>query len=130
MKLLIATTRTQGHRANDFHCGEEGELVRFASVCARDSTPEVNPDGGCGCARSFAGFVTARATTTAMVSEVAMTRDEYVKAMIDAYGFPGIEEEVAAEADYLITLAESLPVGAVLEVRGDEINVRPSGGIA
>ncbi|WP_433379317.1 DUF7715 family protein [Streptosporangium sp. CA-115845] len=123
MHLLVATTQTQGRRGDDFHNGEEGELVRFASLCGRDGG---DPAGGCGCARSFTGFTSAKATTTALVCEVDMSRDDYVQALVSAYAFPvaGMEALVAAEADRLIALAGRLPLGAVVEVRGEEVRVR------
>jgi len=123
MHLLVATTQTQGRRGDDFHYCKEGELVRFASACGRDGG---DPAGGCGCARSFAGFDSAKATTTALVREVDMSRDDYVQALISAYAFPvpGMEAAIAVEADSLIALAGRLPLGAVVEVRGEELRVR------
>src|SRR5579862_8855950 len=53
MKILTATSRTQGQRNSDFNWCIEGELVHFGLVCAADQD---DPDGGCGCGRAFAGL--------------------------------------------------------------------------
>lgn len=51
MKIITATSQTQGQRASDFSFCIEGELVTYATViCDRDR--EEGPDGGCGCGRS------------------------------------------------------------------------------
>jgi len=70
MKVLVATTRTQGARPNDYHYCIEGELVRINEVCARDRG---DPDGGCGCGRGFGGLNSHQATTTARIAEVPLT---------------------------------------------------------
>ena len=66
MKVLVATSQTQGQRENDFNFCVEGELVTVGLVCATD---RYDPDGGCGCGRAFAGLNSHRATTTAKVKE-------------------------------------------------------------
>lgn len=94
---------------NDFNNCIPGELVRLASVCDRD---DGDPDGRCGCARSFAGFVSAKATTTAIVAETDMTRDAYILDFARSYGLvpdTGVDEEIVAAADQLIALAAGLP---------------------
>jgi hypothetical protein len=51
MKVLTATSRTQGERSGDYCFCVEGELVTLPQViCARDAR---NPDGGCGCGRGW-----------------------------------------------------------------------------
>ncbi|WP_435875780.1 DUF7715 family protein [Nonomuraea wenchangensis] len=64
---------TRGQRANDYNYCLPGELVRLASLCDCDHG---DPDGPCGCARSFAGFRSPARTTTAIVTEMAIARDE------------------------------------------------------
>ncbi|MGW3352645.1 DUF7715 family protein [Nonomuraea rubra] len=124
MHVLAETRHTQGQRPNDFNNCVPGELVRLASVCDRDRG---DPDGMCGCARSFAGFTSAKATTTAIVIELDMTRDAYLHDLARSYRLPpgtGVDEDLVAEADQLIALAASLPLGAVIEIRGDVAEVR------
>ena len=50
MKLLVATTKTQGQRKNDFCWVPEDEIVQFAFVCDGEKI-----DGSCGCRRSMSG---------------------------------------------------------------------------
>src|SRR4029078_10624020 len=78
MKVLVATSETQGQRANDFSYCVEGELVTVGLVCAIDRR---NPDGGCGCGRAFAGLSSHLATTTAKVKEVDLSEADYVEAL-------------------------------------------------
>ncbi|HEX4815354.1 MAG TPA: hypothetical protein VFV66_21640 [Nonomuraea sp.] len=105
MKLLVETRLTQGQRTNDFNHCLPGELVRLASVCDRDNG---DPDGGCGCARSFAGFASALGTTTAIVADVDMTRDVYIQNLTRSYGLTpetaegdaraALDEDIVADA--------------------------------
>ena len=124
MKVITATARTQGRRDNDFYWCVDGELViPPTSICARDRD---DPDGGCGCGRSFGGLSSHRATTTAQVSEIeGFTRDDYlvaVRSSLDEQGWP---TEVAADiVDLMMEVAGSFPIGTVLEHRDDHIVVR------
>lgn len=68
-KMLVATRERQGLRRNDFTFVPDGEMVYLGSQCTR-----ATPDDGCGCARSFDGSVTDKATTTAVVVEDADPR--------------------------------------------------------
>lgn len=71
MKVLTATHATQGQRTNDFDWCVDGELVMQPPfVCGTDLD---NPDGGCGCGRSWAGLNSERATTTAIVADVPLS---------------------------------------------------------
>ncbi|GAA1557240.1 hypothetical protein GCM10009678_45290 [Actinomadura kijaniata] len=123
MKLLTATSVTQGYRDNDFDWCVEGELVHIGVVCARDRD---DPDGGCGCGRSFAGLNSHRATTTAMVREVpGFTEDDYVEAIRSSLEQQGYDPSFAEhEAAGLRTLVREWPVGAIVERRLNEIVVR------
>jgi hypothetical protein len=123
MKILSATSLTQGQRDSDFHWCIEGELVHFGLVCAADRN---DPDGGCGCGRSFAGLNSHRATTTAMVREVeGFTRDDYVEAIRSSLSQQGWDPSTAEdEADELIQILADWPVGAVTERRLNHVQVR------
>ncbi|WP_328893840.1 DUF7715 family protein [Streptomyces sp. NBC_00236] len=124
MKLLTATSRTQGNRDNDFTFCVEGELVMITGfVCETD---RLDPDGGCGCGRSFAGLNSGKATTTALVSDLDFTPEDAAEAirsallrskLFDAADIPGITEE-------LLDLADDFPVGTVVEHRLGEIRAR------
>src|SRR4051794_12609609 len=122
MRVLVATSQTQGHRGNDFDFCVEGELVTVGLVCAAD---EQDPDGGCGCGRAFAGLNSHRATTTAKVKEVDLSEEDYVEALrssLSQQGWP--TEDVAELADWLAQLVGGWPVGSVIERRGDDMLIR------
>lgn len=123
IKVLIATSETQGARENDYNWCVEGELVWLAPVCARDRE---DPDGGCGCARGFAGLNSHRATTTAMVRTIeGLTHEDYVEALRSSMDQQGYEPGSAAQiADILIDLVSEWPDGTVVEHRLDYIQTR------
>ncbi len=122
MKVLTATVATQGYRGNDFDFCVEGELVHIGEVCAKDRD---DPDGGCGCGRSFGGLNSHRATTTAMIREIDFSRGDYVEALRSSLDQQGWDPAAAPdEADSLLYLADILPLGAVVERRLSNIAVR------
>lgn len=126
MKVLVATARTQGERRNDYHSCIEGELVRIGEVCRRD---RADPDGGCGCGRGFGGLSSHRATTTAQVAEVPLSREDYVEAIRSSMAMQGwgdCPDCAERDADELIEIAAGWPVGAVVERRLDVLSVRSS----
>ena len=112
MKVLTATSRTQGQRGNDFHWCIEGELVHFGMVCATD---HADPDGGCGCGRAFAGLNSHRATTTAMIREIeSFTRDDYIEAVRSSLDQQGWDPATAERDQRDGREPDSTPGGAVL----------------
>jgi hypothetical protein len=124
MKLLVATARTQGDRSNDYHWCIEGELVRVGDVCPSDRS---DPDRGCGCGRGFGGLNSHRATTTARIADVPLSRAEYTEAIrssLEQQGWDPCIDCAAREADGLAALVADWPVGAVVERRLDELRVR------
>jgi hypothetical protein len=124
MKVLVATARTQGDRPNDYHWCIEGELVRIGEVCPQDRS---DPDGGCGCGRGFGGLNSHRATTTARIAEVPLSRSDYVEAIrssLQQQGWDPCTDCAESEADELAALVAEWPVGAVVERRLDELRVR------
>jgi len=128
MKLLTATSETQGQRPNDFMWCAEGEIVKFGTECDGEEV-----DGSCGCRRSMAGVKSNRATTTMKVVQVEMTKEELVNALRENYKSAGwydlmdpavAEDNILKEAEDLILLSESFPEGAIIEKRGDKFQVR------
>ena len=122
MKLLVATSDTQGQRGNDFSYCIEGELVTVGLVCAAD---EENPDGGCGCGRAFAGLNSHKATTTAKVKDVELSEEDYVEALrssLAQQGWP--TEDVGELAAWLVQLVSTWSTGSVIERRLDDIFIR------
>jgi hypothetical protein len=129
MKLLTATSLTQGDRDNDYHWCVEGELIRFDVVCGRG---EREPDGGCGCGRGFAGMSSMRATTTAVIRDLPMEVLDVqiaLAASLHAAGYladPSDLAAVAPEAVELISIAREFDVGDVIERRLNVLRVRSS----
>ena len=123
VKLLTATGLTQGYRDNDFHFCVEGELVHIDMPCAKDRS---DPDGACGCGRSFGGLNSHYATTTAMIRDVAgFSPDDYLEALRSSLDQQGYDSSQAVhEAAALHCLAQCWPAGTVLERRLNQIAAR------
>jgi hypothetical protein len=124
VKLLVATSRTQGNRPNDFFWGIDGELVFVGLICRAD---RYDADGACGCGRSFSGLVSCKATTTAEVREVMGTRRELIQAYGDGLDEQGWGRENAPYVlEEILDITSGLPVGTVVERRLDSIRPRIS----
>lgn len=123
IKVLVATSKTQGARDNDYNWCIEGELVWFPPMCRRGRD---DPDDRCGCGRGFGGLNSHRATTTAMVRTIAdLSRDDYVKAIGSSMTAQGYDSTSAPLiADSMLDLVADLPDGAVTEHRLDQLRVR------
>ena len=128
MRVLRATTATNGDVAGDYAAGVPGELVYLGLVCATDRK---DPDGGCGCGRGFSGLNSARATTTAVVADVPLSETEVREAYrsgLTAQGWinPRMSEtEVGEFLDEVVGvvthIAEHFQVGTVLGRRLDQV---------
>ncbi|WP_199589058.1 hypothetical protein [Blastococcus sp. TF02A-26] len=131
MKLLTATSLTQGDLPGDFCFATQGELVWLGEVCARD---RADLDGGCGCGRAFAGLTSRRATTTAVVAELDLSYDDlraqvaegfersgFTPAVLDPLDFTELAEETA---DEMLHIARIWPVGTVVGRRLDNVHRR------
>jgi hypothetical protein len=125
VKLLTATNLSQGYRDNDFDFCVEGELVHIDPPCAKDRR---DPDGPCGCGRSFGGLNSHYATTTAMIRDLdGFTEADYVEALRSSLDQQGWDSSQAVhEAAALYCLAQHWPAGTVLERRLDQIAARRS----
>ena len=129
MRVFTATSEMQGARPGDFCFTTEGELVNLGVTC----DCEKYEPGGCGCGRAWSGLRSFRATTTAVVTEADITRDDLARAIAASFGDveedePGsLESAAGEEADQLLRLAAEWPVGTVLGRREDVVYpVRPS----
>jgi hypothetical protein len=125
MKMLTATKIGQGIRANDYSHTTEGELVLVGLVCATDRK---NPDGGCGCGRGFSGLSSHRATTTAQVRDLPMSREDVILAFVGYYKSAGYgivpRNEVEPEVDELLQFAGKHDTGTIIERRLDLVRPR------
>jgi hypothetical protein len=128
MKLLTATPERQGEQDGDFCFATEGELVLLGFVCAAD---EADPDGGCGCGRAFSGMSSLRATTTALVRDLDLSIDEVRLAVEGYYAAAGMGPDVIGAAEFadvvsatvddMADISRSLPAGAVVGRRLDNL---------
>ncbi|WP_414944374.1 hypothetical protein [Amycolatopsis sp. cmx-11-32] len=116
MKLLVATSKTQGARENDFNDCVEGELIWIAPSC---SDGEASPDSECGCGRSFGGLNSHGGTTTALVADLpGFSYSDYAAALRSSLAAQGWPPEGAYEvATGLLAFTSGWEVGAVLERR-------------
>ncbi len=124
MKVLVATKQKQGIRKNDFSHTNEDELVKFGFECDGESV-----DGECGCKRSFCGFETSKATTTAKIVNKNITKDDYIKLLKKALNKEGwlqgmTEAEVQDIAEELLSIADKFNLNDIIEKRGNKIQVR------
>lgn len=122
MKVLVATSATQGTRPTDFNYCVDGELVWLSEPCYRDAHRLPNP---CGCGRAFAGLASHRATTTAVVADLPLSYTEYEEALrtglVDA-GWPGEWAlDLAPEQEHM---AQFWEVGTVIERDLDILSLR------
>jgi hypothetical protein len=120
MKIIVATSETQGQRPGDFNFVPEGEVL-IVSDC--DCLHE-----GCECKRSMVGVLCGKGTTTMKVIESDLTRDDYLRLVREAnqgYAELGVEESFFDEqADALLALAGEFQAGAVIERNGEDFDVR------
>lgn len=124
MKVLTATTLTNGERDNDFNWCTPGELVMFGVICGRDLR---DPDNGCGCGRAFAGMHSHRATTTAMIEDRSISTGNLevaVRASLEDGGYidaahPHEDDQAMIDEaiDLIRRVTEAFPVGTVVGTR-------------
>jgi hypothetical protein len=123
MKVLVATSQSQGAAPDDFCFTIEGELVWFPPPCDRGAKSSA---GDCGCRRSMGGLASHRATTTVItVSRPGLRFEDLVTAIADSIEAQGYHltlpcERVARDqAIELTKAANEMDPGTVLDRRGD-----------
>jgi hypothetical protein len=134
LNILVATHETQGERSNDFCFAIDNEPVYIGFTCDRDVK---DPDGGCGCGRSFVGMGSGRPTTTAKVVESEINlrdfQEQYVELQrrngwIDLFPEGKKRDKIILdyrrEARELLLLAAPFKVGSIVERRLSVINTR------
>ncbi len=132
MRFLVATSRTQGDRENDYTYCVPGELLWITEVCGRDRR---DPEQGCGCGRGFGGLTSHRATTTGEVADLEITEADLhlaVRTSLSDQGWlPDVLSAVECAAivqevvDEVRAIADRLPVGTVVRRNLDQIHAFP-----
>lgn len=130
MKVLTATS---GSRPGDFTWTVVSEPVRVPEECDSDRAAKELGVDGCGCSRAFGGLSSMQATTTAIIRDLPLTRDDLFSALHGALQAAGFVEEVLEvedvleieeELDWLLQLAADAEVGTVFERDYDEVRIR------
>ena len=131
MKLLTATHEGQGERDGDFFHAVEGEVVVLGEVCATDQN---DPLGGCGCGRAFSGLRSQRATTTALVRDLDLSREDVEFAIATRFAADGITAQTIGDLEYaelfldtvdeLIRFGATWPEGTVVRRTFDGVTIR------
>ncbi len=126
MKVLVATHQTQGTVSGDYCYTVDGELVTPLVVeCAE-------PDE-CGCGRGFPGLASGRATTTAVVADLAhLDRAGLSVALRDSLERGGwlagltaaeIDDEVRDHVETIEWTCMGRPVGTIVRRNGAELRI-------
>lgn len=114
MRVLTATSTTQGDRPDDRCWATEGELVSLPLL--ECSCPD------CGCDRSFAGLDSHRATTTCVVADVSLEPTDLRRAVVRSLAaggwlvdLPALDRELVDDVvTRILEVAGSFPPGTVL----------------
>ena len=117
-KYLVATTKTQGQRDDDFCYADPGESVQYATECANKH---------CGCTWSMSGITTGKGTTTIEVCETTDSRfyeklhSEISCGLRENWRLSSAQAKRGATEyiDDLIKVAETFEAGDIIEKRGE-----------
>jgi hypothetical protein len=114
----------QGARPGDVCEAEENEIVMPVICDSQGST--------CSCDRLMIGVRTSKETTTALIVESDMSRDEYRRAIRESEMCRELAELKMsdaifdAQADELLELAAKFAPGTIIERKGDDFEERPA----
>lgn len=113
MKVLVATSTTQGARDGDFFDAVDGELVFDSGPC---EAVIAGAPWDCDCALAFRGVASGELTTTAVVADLPVGLKEYEGAFRDGLARLGVCRDCAKRVGHAARmLALRWPVGTVLE---------------
>lgn len=121
MKVLVATTETQGMRDDDFCWTVDGELVYVPFATCASPT--------CGCDRAFAGVASSKPTTTAAAVERGIDASAYTTALRDGLARQGWTDGGSASYERWLAdlvrlhrdLAGAFPHETIVEVRDGHV---------
>lgn len=124
MKILLASSLTQGQRHDDFCYVPNGEMVLINEPCAKDTASDGTPmpDGVCGCARSFTGIFSQTGTTTALVVDIDTGFEALMNACYSQYRWTG--EEFVAYIENMEALLAPFAPNTHIGRRGDALYER------
>lgn len=135
MRLLVATTRTNGRVDDDCYGCVEGELVLVDEPCEAHRGAD---EPGCACARTFVGLGSRAATSTALVVESDLREAEVREAVRGGLEDRGLvdpdltpreraEQLVEDALTRVLAVAEHFPPGTVVGRRGERVFPRLGG---
>lgn len=139
MKVLTASTRTNGQHPQDYAFCIPGELLWIPEGCDRDRR---QPDGlcPCGCSLGFGGLNSHRATTTAEVTESRISMagvEEAIRSSLTDQGWlptlvPLIDQRAIVDEvlEEIIHITEHFPIGCVIRRNGDQVYTEAPGRLA
>jgi hypothetical protein len=113
VRVLTATSTTQGDRPDDCCWTTDGELVSLPLL--ECSCPD------CGCDRSFSGLDSHRATTTCAVTDLPLDRGGLRRAVVRSLAAAGWLVDVVETGDDLHLLADEPDPGAGLSALDREL---------
>ncbi len=109
MRVVTATTETQGFADTDYSLAVDGELVQIGGMeCCADCSR---------CERGFPGLASAKSSTTAVVVDLPhMTPELLRQALADSLAAQGRAIDLVEQEAHLIeVVANRYPPGTVLE---------------
>ena len=123
MKALVATSRTQGDRADDFNECVEGELVLISELCERGWRVGAREAR---CARGFIGIGSGKGTTTVEVKELPwLNLEKYAWAIRGYFISTGLPPALAEEyADRQAFVAWGARTGTIVERDRNQLRMR------
>lgn len=131
MKVLVATSVSQGTRSTDVMRCVDGELVYMIEACPASRR---RPYGPCECGITFRGMTSDEISTTAIVRAVpGLDLATYVDCLDATHRFKSsvgctCEFDAVAQAWNLTAIAGMFAAGTVVERQVDRVVVRRVGG--
>jgi hypothetical protein len=135
MKGLVATSRTQGDRDDDFMWCVPGELAWLPPVVCDGEVDGTDNAVRCGCGRSFGGLASHRATTTVEVAQINMTEAEFAWAYETSLRDQGWISPAESREDaqlivdevvgFVRAVAEPMPIGTLIRRDFEELHAYP-----
>ena len=118
MKVLVSTTRGNGHKKGDFCFVPEGELLHPGMKCCNSES--------CGCNRALVGIDCHKATTTFKVEDLPLTKKDVLLKVAKSQKSAGWikkvdikDPQVKSIAKWICTVVSDYKVGGCHEIIND-----------